>query len=124
MNPKARESKAPQDVVMRAKGRAQHMAWHMRNQTADCGGHSSSGPKDPEVCPQLHSNWPTHLAPQGNVLRKALGSQDVPMDHVLHEGEVYQVLTISVGTAGKGLLCWHRAALQALSPPNCHWTHL
>lgn len=41
-----------------------------------------------------------YLPPQGCVLGEALCSQDVSMDHVLHKGEVHQVLPIPVGIQG------------------------
>lgn len=38
-----------------------------------------------------------YLATQGCVLGKVLCSQNMSMDHILHKGEVHQVLPVSVG---------------------------
>ena len=51
-----------------------------------------------------------YLPTQGGVLGEVLCSQDVSVDHVLHKGKVYQVLSVPAGAQGMSPLCLEHSA--------------
>lgn len=56
-------------------------------------------PEDGQTCMGQEEGLP-YLPTHGRVLGEVLCSQDVSMHHVLHKGEVHQVLPVSVGVRG------------------------
>ena len=85
-------------------------------QMASQGHTGAGGPATVERVKQVH-----YLPTQGGVPGEVLRSQDVSVDHVLHKGEVYQVLPVPAGAQGMSILRLEHSAAHLAEPHDPPW---